>query len=167
MIVTIWRHGEAEAGANDPLRELTETGRDDVGFGCRQLHRVCTDRKIPHPGKILHSPLLRTLQTAEIVAAAYTHAGVVPVAALQPGGTVKAVATEVGALVASHPANVHWLLVSHQPLVSRLVDHYLGDKGRVPALPPGGLATLSMDELGPGCAQLLFWAFPPEFEAVL
>jgi phosphohistidine phosphatase len=59
----------------------------------------------------------------------------------------------------------HLVLVSHQPLVSRLVEHYLGQSGQVPSLSPGGLATLALETASVGGARLLFWALPPEYEA--
>ena len=58
----------------------------------------------------------------------------------------------------------HSVLVSHQPLVSRLVDHWLGEQGRVPGLVPGGLVTLEMEVVAPGCAALVFCAQPPDYK---
>jgi phosphohistidine phosphatase len=165
MIVTIWRHGKAEEGVNDRLRELTGSGRDDMGFGSHRFHEACIAWNIPHPHKILHSPLLRTFQTAEIIAAAFTHASVAAVRALQPGSDVAAVDTAVLEFTDADCPLQHTLLVSHQPLVSHLVDHYLGAPNGVPFLAPGGLVTLSLELLAPACGSLLFWALPPEYEA--
>jgi phosphohistidine phosphatase len=166
MILTVWRHGEAEEGVNDRIRELTSSGRDDVGFGCHQFRDACRLRSIPPPQGILHSPLVRTSQTAEIIAAAFTRASVAAAPALQPGSTLAAVDEAVDEFGGPDSGRHHILLVSHQPLVSHIVNHYLGDMGsRVPPLPPGGLVTLSMDIVAPACAALLFWAFPPEYEA--
>jgi phosphohistidine phosphatase len=164
MILTIWRHGTAEEGVSDRLRELTGSGRDDVGFGSRQLHATCLARNIPHPHKILHSPLVRTTQTAGLIAAAFTHASLAAEKALQPGSSVAAVDAVVHTAIATDPEQ-HLLLVSHQPLVSRLVERYLGADPDVPFLTPGGLVTLSLDDTVPASARLLFWALPPEYEA--
>lgn len=161
MMLTIWRHGEAERGAVDRLRQLTETGCDDIGFGCRQFHEACSARDIPHPGLILHSPWLRTSQTAEIIAAAFTHADSREEAALAPGSDAAAVDAALGDIAAGD----HILLVSHQPLVSWLAAYYLGDEASSPSLTPGGFVTLSFDVLGRGCGSLRFWALPPEYEA--
>jgi phosphohistidine phosphatase SixA len=162
MILTIWRHGEAERGPRDRLRELSDAGYDDIGFGCRQFHAACRSRNIPRPDTILHSPWLRTTQTAEIIAGAFARAQVEVETALQPGSDVPAVDA---ALLDADPASAHILLVSHQPLVSRLADHYLGESARVPPLLPGGLVTLGLEGIGPGCGTLRFWAMPPEYEA--
>jgi phosphohistidine phosphatase len=165
MILTIWRHGQAEDSTPDRQRVLTESGRDDVGFGCHQFHEACLARKIPHPHNILHSDWLRTTQTAEILAAAFSHATVTSEDALLPGSDVAAVDAALMHLVANDDCDVHVVLVSHQPLVSRLVDHYLGERTSVPSLSAGGLATLSLAVPGPAAGTLLFWALPPEYEA--
>jgi phosphohistidine phosphatase len=167
MILTIWRHGAAQDAAIDRERELTVTGRDDVGFGCHQFHHACQARHIAHPERILHSPWVRTTQTAEIVASAFTHATLAPEPALQPGSKVGAVDRALAAVAGKRGSDRHVLLVSHQPLVSQLVDHYLGGAGTVPPLPPGGLVTMSLELPAADCGELLFWAFPPEFEVGL
>ena len=165
MILTIWRHGEAGRAASDRERELTPEGADDIGFGCQQFHNVCEARSIAHPTAILHRPWLRTTQSAEILAGAFSHAAIAPAAALQPGSSTREVDGALADLNAK--PGEHVLLVSHQPLVSELIDHYLGARGSVPALTPGGMATLDLIEPAAGCASLLFWALPPEFEAGL
>lgn len=165
MIVTIFRHGEAGRAITDRLRELTGEGMDDVAYACHHFHDICQQRDIVHPDLVLHSPWVRTTQTADIIATAFTHAAQRPLAALQPGSDIAAVDTALGLLQGEQGSPQHVLLVSHQPLVSRLLDHYLGEPGRVPSLSPGGLATLALDEPAAACAQLLFWALPPEYEA--
>jgi len=166
MIVTVWRHGEAEEGANDRLRELTPSGRSDVGIGCRHFRAACRARNIPDPHRILHSPLVRTSQTAGIIAAAFKDAVLAAVPALQPGSTVIAVDAVVNEHADVNFETQHIVLVSHQPLVSHIINRYLGDTGsKVPALSPGGLVTLAMDVIAPDCAALRFWALPPEYEA--
>lgn len=166
MIVTIWRHGTAEEGVNDRLRRLTSMGRDDVGIGCRQFQHACKLRNIAPLDSILHSPWVRTTQTADIIATAFSSARVSPETALRPGSALSEVDTLLVALDAGSAVR-HAVLVSHQPLVSQLVDHWLGDVSRVPSLPPGGLVTLSFDVAAPSCATLLFWSFPPAYEACM
>ena len=127
MIVTIWRHGQAGRAPSDRLRELTGTGTDDVGFGCRQFHDACHARELPSPELVLHSPWIRTTQTADIVASAFTHAGMRALETLQPGSSVGVVELALADLMAAQPDLLHAVLVSHQPLVSCLVDHLLGE----------------------------------------
>jgi phosphohistidine phosphatase SixA len=163
MILTIWRHGEAEDAAVDRSRRLTSNGRDDIGFACHQFHDACAARGIPQPRCVLFSPWVRTQQTAEIISAAF--AGAIPTVetALQPDSNVPTVETMLSRRADS--VDNHTILVSHQPLVSAVVDHLLGETRRVPFLSPGGLATLQLDAVGQGCAELLFWALAPEYEA--
>ena len=61
----------------------------------------------------------------------------------------------------------HVVLVTHQPLVSELVDHFLGAGNAVPSLTPGGFASLELDLPAPACATLVFWAVAPEYETGL
>ena len=165
MIVTVWRHGEAGRAATDRLRELTGRGFDDIGFGCSRFHDACHERGIPPPGLICHSPWVRTTQTADIISSAFSHAGMQVMEALRPGGSCRAVDAALAAIQSPPSPPGHLVLVSHQPLVSSLVEHYLGEAGRVPAHIPGGLATVAMEIPGRGCAQLLFWAMPPQYRA--
>ena len=164
MILTIVRHGQAGWAASDRRRELTDRGTDDIGFACPQLHAACEARQLPPPDLILHSPWLRTTQTADIIASAFTHAQLRSHAALQPGSAPPQVDRLLESLLGGEAGPRHLLLVSHQPLVSRLVERYLGEPGQVPALSPGGLATLELEAVGPGAGRLLFWAMPPEYE---
>jgi len=166
VIVTIWRHGEAGRASSDRLRELTDQGVDDIGFGCTRFHDICHDRGIPHPDAVCHSPWERTTQTADIIASAFSHATIQVVDGLRPGSDPRTVDADLASLLqASDEAPRHLVLVSHQPLVSRLVEHYLGEVGKVPSHSPGGLAALEMEHPGHGCARLLFWAMPPQYWA--
>lgn len=165
MIVTVWRHGEAGPAATDRQRELTDDGFDDIGFGCRQFHAALEARLIAAPDLFLHSPWLRTEQTAQILASAFTHAPARELAALRPGGDVTAVALELAALEGTASASAHVVLVSHQPLVSQLLDYLLGVPCGVPSLSPGSLATLELPVVARACGVLRFWAAPPEYQA--
>ncbi len=164
MFVTIWRHGEAGQASRDYERTLTDRGCDDVGYGAQHFHRHCESRDVPHPDSIRYSPWTRTRQTADIVSAAFTHATSVEDARIQPGAGLD----EAFALIEDEHGNgtcEHLLLVSHQPLVSMMIDSLLGDSGRVPPLSPGGLAVLELEVAAPGSASLCFWSLPPEYEA--
>mgnify|MGYP001825379912 FL=1 len=165
MIVTIWRHGEAGSAFTDRERELTGRGTDDVGFGCQQFQEVCNERGLPLPDLSLYSAWVRTTQTADIIASAFSHAQRRATRSLIPGSTPADVDSMLEQHFATRPQPVHVVLVSHQPLVSRLADHYLDDGGRVPSLSPGGLVSLALDVAATGCGQLLFWALPPGYEA--
>ena len=123
----------------------------------RRVSRAWRECPIARRGSIAWR---RTLQTAGILAAAFTHGRIKPQKALRPGGSV----AEVDAVVAQLEVNQqHCLLVSHQPLVSYVLDHYLGKQHNVPTLPPGGLVTLSLDPPAQDCGTALFWMFPPDY----
>lgn len=168
ILLTIWRHGEAGWASADSQRELTEQGRDDIGFACQQFHQACLAREIPHPDLILYSPWLRTTQTADLLGSAFSHAQLVPEQVLLPGSSPEAVVAALQrSLERDSTAVEHMVLVSHQPLVSRLVDLLLGTVGEVPPLPPGGLATLELEVVVAGGALLKFWGTPPQYEMTI
>ncbi|CAA0088641.1 Uncharacterised protein [Halioglobus japonicus] len=163
MILTIWRHGTAEYATNDRLRELTISGREDIGYGSAQFRQACMLRNIPPVTTVLYSPWVRTEETAQIIAIALQSSAVFAEDVLRPDSMLSAIDSLVSKRAADDPKQ-HLVLVSHQPMVSRLADHYLGDTGGVPSLPPGGLVSLSLDVAEAACGRLLFWAFPPEYE---
>jgi phosphohistidine phosphatase len=111
------------------------------------------------PDLILHSAWRRTTQSADILAAAFT-VSADTLDALLPGQTIPDVDRALNALPSG---TSHCVLVGHQPSVSQLVDHYLNDNGRVPALSPGGLVSIRLDYFAKGCGELLFWAMPPHY----
>jgi len=164
MILTVWRHGQAGRARRDRDRELTDTGLDDVGFGVSQFRKSCDKRGIAPPGMVLYSHWTRTTQTADIVAQGLGVVNQYPSPALIPGSSVAQVDEALTRLLCASNCPHHLVLVTHQPLVSRLVDHYLGERGRVPSLSPGGLAVLKLEVAAQACAELMFWALPPEFE---
>jgi len=163
MIITIVRHGKAGSAASDADRELTDRGTDDISFGSHCLRELCADKSLAMPDQILHSAWRRTTQTAEILAAAFTS----PVEAFAPLLPGNSIADIDHALTPMPQGSSHTILVGHQPMVSELVDHYLGDPGRVPALSPGGLVSIELDVASRGCGELLFWALPPEYRGYL
>jgi phosphohistidine phosphatase len=167
VIVTIWRHGEAGQAALDRERRLTDRGCDDIGFGSEQLHRALSCRDLPAPDIIFYSPWVRTRETADLVASAFSHAGRCAVEALGAGSSVDAVDRWLNALWQEPALPVHLVLVSHQPLVSQLLGWLLDDDNAVPPLIPGAYATLALEVPGRGCGSLCFWAVPPEYEAGL
>jgi len=167
MIITIWRHGEAGSAASDRQRELTARGRADIDRGCSQFNPALQARGLPQPALILFSPWVRTSQTARIIASVFDRAAVQATESLRPGKGPATVDDLLTGLAKTDDAPGHLLLVSHQPLVSRLADHYLGPSAGVPALTPGALVTLDLPVPGAACGRLLFWSVPPTYEARL
>lgn len=145
----------------DAQRKLTATGRGDINVAGHCLSEICEKRDMAAPDIIAHSAWLRTTQTAKILAAAFPRATLIPEDSLLPGGQTKGVCEYLSS--AEHTGGRHVLLVSHQPLVSHLVDYYLGFPHPAPALSPGGLVSVDMDVVQRDGGRLLFWALPPQY----
>jgi len=63
MRIAIVRHGEASFGADsDENRALTDSGREEILSTSKQLKDWVSEKTV-----IVHSPFLRTVQTAEIL----------------------------------------------------------------------------------------------------
>ncbi|MEQ8516674.1 MAG: hypothetical protein RIC38_13785 [Chromatocurvus sp.] len=160
MLVTVWRHGEAGPGSPDRSRTLTGRGEADVDRGARGFVAQLQRRDLPPPGRVLFSRWRRTTQTAERILTALPGVASEPFEALIPG----AVAASVDdALTGFLGRESHLLLVSHQPLVTELIDRWLGTQGEVPSLSPGAYAVLEMLVVAPGCAAALWYSAPPEY----
>ena len=164
MILTIWRHGEAGSAVTDRMRELTGKGRDDINVASYRFQEYCEGQGIVLPELILFSEWIRTVQTAEIISGALSNVPSKSSNALIPGRRADDVDAELDKLSEGKALPEHVVLVSHQPLVSSLVDYYLGEYGLVAPLLPGGFASVSMDAVGPACASLCFSAQPPHYE---
>lgn len=117
--VLVMRHGEAESrAATDFDRRLTAAGRDRIRQSCAQL-----GARAAGPLQVVASPLTRARETAELVC---LELGLdAPLGAwpeLQPDAEPELAAQRVEA----EPGNL--LLVSHQPLSGRLIEHLTGER---------------------------------------
>jgi phosphohistidine phosphatase len=141
MRVTLIRHGEAGDDApRDELRSLTLRGRAAVARVGRTLHRRGGDFSL-----IVSSPLVRALQTAEILAATLGYAGrLVASDALVPEAPV----SEALDLLSSLAEEESVALVAHEPILSSLAGALLG-RGRFPSLRKAEVLRLRLPE-GPG-----------------
>ena len=127
--VTLVRHGEAGDDARrDEERSLTERGRADT----RRVGRTLA-RRGARFGAVLTSPLVRAVQTAEIIAAATGYRGRVTITrALEPEAPAAAVVELLGtADFASGAKSI--ALVAHEPILSRVAALLTGAP-RFPAL---------------------------------
>jgi phosphohistidine phosphatase len=146
------RHGIAEergtAWPDDSKRPLSEDGMDRLRKEARGLARLGVAVDV-----MLTSPLVRTRQTAEIVAAALDpRPSIVNADALAPGGTFQAVVAELE----KHAKKSRIALVGHEPSIGELAARLIGSrhaiefkKGAVcridvEALPPDGPGTLRL-----------------------
>lgn len=132
MEILLWRHAEAEERDKDDLeRKLTDRGMNQA----RSVGHWLLDRR-PEALRILVSPAIRTLQTAEALRLEYE---ISP--QLSPSGTALDL---IGA--ADWPSAGAVLLVGHQPALGRLAARLLIGTERDLTIPNGGLWWFTREE---------------------
>jgi len=146
--VTLIRHAEAGDDApRDESRALTARGRADA----RRLGRALARRGVRFT-TIVTSPLVRAVQTAEIVAAATEFRGRMPATdVLVP----EASAGDVVAFLAKIADEKSVALVAHEPILSA-VAAALTRKGRYPALRKAEALRIRLPD-GPEAGGSLRW----------
>jgi phosphohistidine phosphatase len=151
------RHGlAAEQGADYPddgQRPLTAEGIERLrieGVGLRQI-QVKLDR-------VLTSPLVRAVQTAEVLSAA-VGGGAPPVIvdALRPGGRYEALMASLARLGPDRSI----ALVGHMPSIGEAAARLIGAPEPL-AFKKGAVCCVEVDGLPPSCAGLLHWFLPPK-----
>jgi phosphohistidine phosphatase len=150
------RHGiAAERGddyPDDSKRPLTSSGIKRLQQEARGLNalEVSFDQ-------IIASPLLRTKQTAEVIAAALkTRPAVATSDSLAPAGTPAAVFHELG----RHMRKGRIALVGHEPNLGELAARLIG--ARVPlAFKKGGICRIDFEVFPPKGVGQLRWFVPP------
>jgi len=141
MRLYLVQHGDAVPAEEDPERPLTERGRKDIARLGKHVLRT-------HPDvyRIEHSGRARAEQTAQILAlAAKPTDGIHALDSIGPRGDVVALAERVNGYTGDR------VIVSHQPLLSQLVDRLLMGKERAEPLVrfvPGTLVILDRDTGG-------------------
>jgi phosphohistidine phosphatase len=155
MRVTLIRHGDAGDDApRDEERSLTERGRSDVRRVGRSLARVGA-----RFGAVFASPLVRAVQTAEIVAAAAGYRGRVTISdRLVPDVFPGAVVTLLTAQANLGKKSV--ALVAHEPILSRVAALLLG-VGRFPSLRKAEAIRLRLPH-GPERLGTFRWRIDPD-----
>ena len=150
MRVTLIRHAEAGDDApRDDARTLTVRGRADA----RRLGRVLARRGIRFT-TIVTSPLVRAVQTAEIVAAATDYRGrMAATDLLVPEGAPGDVVALLSKLDKSAAKSV--ALVAHEPILSAIAAALTG-KSRYPALRKAEALRIRLPE-GPATTGSLRW----------
>jgi len=142
------RHGIAEdksPGMTDADRALTAEGRHKMKDIARALAEIFPDAEV-----IDSSPLVRALQTAEAVAAAYRHLRVEQSDALKPAGTLP----EVRALISGIDREFA-ILTGHEPNMTEIMMDLTGVRGPL-SLKKGGFYGVRMEG-----TPTLEWMVPP------
>lgn len=153
MRVVLVRHAEAVDShhvASDAVRYLTDGGRRTA----RRVGAALVERGVV-PTRIYTSPLVRAVQTAEILAAAADLDGPVEVWPPLAGGTT---AQALGVLDNGHIEDAETvLLVGHEPSIRTMAGHLTG-LGRFPGFRTSGACVIRYDD-GRGAFQ---WVLDPK-----
>lgn len=135
MTLTLLRHGIAEAAArSDYDRRLTHEGRRELENLLDAV--IATGWK---PGIILHSPLVRTTETAAVVAARFPRITSVPVDVIAYGVHDRILDACVGL---PDP-----LVVGHEPTMGELAGLLLNGGADAMPFERGGMAIFELDKL--------------------
>lgn len=147
MRLFILRHGKAEQGSPDELRELKKRGRND-------LERVLKTRinELKTVARLQSSALVRAEQTAAIAASVMGYTGeIIENMHLTPWGKpvefIKSIDESAGDL----------LIASHQPFVSDLVTVLTGEDVWMPT---SSLVCVEAEYMAPGLGELLWQENP-------
>jgi phosphohistidine phosphatase len=155
MRVLIIRHAVAEerADGGDEARALTGDGRRKMRAAAEGLR--CVIKRID---VLASSPLLRAIQTAEIVSMAYDRKKAVPVDVLKPGKPLKGVLQ----WVQGQPEDATVALVGHEPQLGMLASWLLsGERRSFVRMRKGAACLLEFPEqVKPGSGTLL-WMLKP------
>lgn len=144
MRVVLIRHGEASdpRASSDASRHLTLRGREVTA----EVARALAEGGIV-PTAIYTSPLVRAVQTAEILASVTGHPGPILVHDhLVPGATT----ARALSVLDDQPPDAVVALVSHEPTVHTLAGHLSGLGGAFPGFRTSGVAVIDLDEEGAG-----------------
>jgi phosphohistidine phosphatase len=150
-LVLLVRHGKAEDDhpLGDGARALTDDGRDDFRAHAR---RVAAEVKLEG---IATSPLVRAVQTAEILAEA---CGLSRVAVHGELDFTRASPTALESLCRS--LGPGWALVGHNPSMAETLAHLLGRAGEPPRFRKGAVAALRLPASG-AVPWELAWMWAP------
>jgi phosphohistidine phosphatase len=151
------RHGLAEergeAWPDDSRRPLTEEGVSSLKKSARGLVRLGVAFDI-----VLTSPLARTRQTADAVAAAFTtRPPIVVMDSLAPSGTVQAVLTDLE----GHARRARIALVGHEPNIGELAARLIGSR-RALEFKKGAVCRIDVESLPPAGPGTLKWFLTPK-----
>lgn len=153
MRVYLVRHGRAAGPGtgSDEERPLTDDGRRAL----RASAKVWVESGEPAPTRWLVSPLVRAVQTAELLLGAFGRDGALTIhAELIPEGRVSAAAQ----LVDDHFGET-LAVVGHQPMIGALAAFLLGLRSVPAQVQPG--AVLALDLPDDGGAPRLAWHLVP------
>ena len=151
------RHGVAEergeAWPDDSKRPLTQDGTSKLRKAARALGRLGVALDV-----IVASPLVRTRQTAEIIASGLDpHPHIVTAESLTPGSTVAAVLSDLE----KHAKRGRIGLVGHEPGIGELAARLIGARHPIP-FKKGAVCRIDVEGLPPAGPGDLRWLLTPK-----
>lgn len=154
MRIYLVRHGDADAeipeGLGDEARALTTKGRHALAGHFDQL-----GERVGPVDLVLTSPLVRTVQTAQLFSGSIKHEGPIRVhRSLLPDMPVGS----IDALLSQHVGQT-LVLVGHQPSMGAMAAHLLGVQPFPKPVNPGTVIAIERPD-EPGASRLLFYAAP-------
>ena len=161
MLVLLARHAKAEARSlvgpgpkSDARRPLTDAGRKRMRGAAKALHGL-----VPAVDAIASSPLIRALETAEILAERYDDLAVVELKALSPGGSDR----ELLDWLREQPQDAVVVLVGHEPDLGLLASWLLtGKKSAFAPLRKGAACLIRFAEAPAAGGGVLEWSLTPK-----
>ena len=143
----------AKTGRPDQDRPITDEGRERMQENARALQLL-----VPRLDLLATSPLVRAVQTAEVVSEAYDDLDIVSAPPLASGGALDEVRAWLAARSESRIA-----IVGHEPDLGQLVSWFLvGNPSAGIGLKKGGACLLRFaGPPAPGTAELR-WFMPPK-----
>ncbi|MBA3558244.1 MAG: histidine phosphatase family protein [Gemmatimonadaceae bacterium] len=143
----------ARGGRPDAERPLTDLGRRRMRAGTKGLRQLVSTIDL-----LATSPLVRTTETANIVAEAYALPDPTPVVALTPDATAAAFLSWLRAQDADKTIAV----VGHDPGLPHIVGLLLtGKAAPIIAMKKGAVCLLSVDGLPRTVTAVLRWSLAP------
>ena len=149
------RHGVAEergeAWPDDTKRPLTQEGMAKLRKAARALDRLDVALDV-----IVSSPLVRTRQTAEIIAGGLDpHPHVVTVDSLAPGGSIASVMADLE----KQARRSRVAVVGHEPGLGELAGRLIGSRHPMP-FKKGAIARIDVEGLPSGPGDLRWFLTP-------
>lgn len=148
MDLILWRHADAQDGEQDMARALTAKGRKQAQQMAAWLHA-----RLPKNLRILVSPAVRALQTADALELEYE-----VIANIAPG----AAGVEILSAAGWPDATGTVLLVGHQPTLGEAASLLLFGETRALNIKKGGLIWLTNRVRGSQPQTILKAAMTPE-----
>jgi phosphohistidine phosphatase len=145
-------HDRSEKWSDDSLRPLTHEGAARMRRAAKGLYGLGASLDL-----VLTSPLVRAVETAEILVRAFDpRPPVVTVPALAPGGSP----VRVAEALAAHSKARAIALVGHEPGMGELAAWLLGARVPVP-FKKGGICRIDVSEWPPARQGQLIWMATP------